>query len=255
MKAFPRDIEVQTLSDRHIGVESELGINGGNIERLPSGLEDKLQEKGLLQDIGFDGGGREFRTNPISCKSVLKQVRGRKYLEAYYIELSHHTTVLDSGGTHIHISILDSDHVNMEANAVALATAFYEQFQKISGRNTHWARSFGLETIDEVKNYLNARRIGDSRVYGIKGSMLGPTRHKTLEFRGPKGSNNIGEILAWIDFVNRVVEVANRESVDGVKFGDLIKGSYITEYVENLPRNRRLSERDLNRKLNVEQLT
>lgn len=252
MKAFPRDIEVQTLKERHIGIESELGV-GSNREILPLGLESKLQEKGLLQGIGFDGGGREFRTNPISCKSVLKQVRGRKYLEAYYVELSSCTTVLDSGGTHIHISILDSDHENMEANAVALATAFYEQFQKISGRSSRWARKFGFNRLDEIKQYLNQYR-NSSRAYSLKGSMLAPTRHKTLEFRGPRGSNNCEEILAWVDFVDRVVKVANQESVGGVKFKELLKGQHIAKYIKDLPSNRKLSWHDLNTKLNINQL-
>lgn len=254
MKAFPRDIQIQTLKERHIGVESELGTEGSYREDLPSGLEEKLNKNGLLQSIGYDGGGREFRTNPISVKSLLKQVKGRRYFSGYYMELSHHTTVLSSGGTHVHISILDSDHENMEANAVALATAFYDQFQKIAGRKTSWAynlsRETNIRTFEDIKEYVNGSSRGD-RTYYMKGSMLGPTKHKTLEFRGPKGSNNPEEILAWIDFVNTVVKVANRPSVNGVKFGDLIKGSYITEYVKKFPRSRRFSNMGLNKTLNV----
>lgn len=255
MKAFPRDIEIETLKERHIGVESELGVKGCErySENLPDDLESKLSEKGLLQNIGHDGGGREFRTNPISVKSLLKQVRGRKYFEGYYMELKHHTTVLGSGGTHVHISILDSDHENMEANAVALATAFYQQFQKIAGRKSSWAFKMEVKTFEQVKEQLGRSR-RSNRVYEMKGSILGPTYHKTLEFRGPKGSNNSEEILAWIDFLNGVVKVANRKSVNGVKFADLIKGSCISEYVKTLTGTRKFTKHELNKTLNTAKL-
>ena len=254
MKAFPRDINVRKLKERHIGVESELGIKSSPIIReLPDGLELKLNKKGLLHSVGYDGGGREFRTNPIRVKSLLKQKLGKRYFEGYYMELRRHTTVLPTGGTHIHISILDSDHENMEANAVALSSAFYREFQAISGRQSSWAPKLSFSTYDDLKQYLASRR-QPNRSYYTKGYMLSPTAHKTLEFRGPKGSNNPEEVLAWIDFINRVVEVANRQSVNGVKFGDLIKGPYITKYVKSLIRRHELSKDDLNKTLNLAHL-
>lgn len=222
-------------------------------ETLPAGLRDRLDETGLLQSIGHDGGGREFRTNPISIKSLLKQVRGRKHFALYYQELSHSTEVLESGGTHIHISILDSDDENMEANAVALATAFYEQFQKIAGRQSGWAYKMQVRDISEVKRRLAERRQAD-RHYSMKGTILGPTVHKTLEFRGPMGSNNADEILAWVEFLDTVVTVANKKSVDGVKFSDLLKGTHLAGYVESLSGWRKLSKTDLNRTLNTAHL-
>jgi hypothetical protein len=260
MKAFPKEVTVQTMKVRHIGVESELGVlesddcscccelccdcSGGIVEKL----EGTLSKRGLLQSVGFDGGGREFRTNPISVRS-LNQVRGFKYLVEYYGLLKDNTTVLTSGGTHIHISILNSDHENMESNATAMAIAFYKQFQKISGRKTGWANCRRERTIEEVRRELD-RCNYKGRVYQMKGSMLNPTRHQTLEFRGPKGSNNSKEILAWVEFLNNVAKACNRKSVEGVQFKQLLKGERIEAYVRSLKGWRKLSKADLERKFN-----
>lgn len=251
MKAFPRDIDVRNMTERHIGVESELRV-GRNGCDIPDGLERALKKRGLFQDVGYDGGGREFRTNPISIKS-LKQVRGSKYLREYYTLLQPHTRIIPSGGTHIHISILDSDRPEMEAHATALGVAFYEQFQKVAGRKTGWASKFNCNSVEDIRGYLDDR-CESGRTYGCKGSMLNPTYHKTLEFRGPKGSNDPEEILAWTEFLENVVKRANRKSIKGVKFADLIKGERIEAYISNLKGWRKLTKSDLNKSVNVNAL-
>jgi hypothetical protein len=254
MKAFPRDVTVQTMKVRHIGVENELGVRC-EMETIQA----ELNKRGLLQSVGHDGGGREFRTNPISVKS-LNQVRGFKYVTEYYGMLAKNTTVLESGGTHIHISILNDDHENMEANATAMAITFYKQFQKIAGRQSMWARRLTdriydtpLNTTEQVRQYLAGRKLED-RVYSMKGSMLNPTRHQTLEFRGGKGSNDCTEILAWIEFLNNVVNACNRESVDGVQFKQLLKGKRISAYIKSLEGWRKLTKKELEQKFNGEAL-
>jgi hypothetical protein len=250
MKAFPKEVTVKTMKVRHIGVESELGIKGSRnrYDEDISHIERECSRRGLLQSVGFDGGGREFRTNPISVRS-LNQVRGFKYLVEYYGLLKDNTTVLTSGGTHIHISILNSDHENMESNATAMAIAFYKQFQKIAGRKTNWAYCRQEKTMGEVSRELDRCKY-EGRTYLMKGSMLNPTYHQTLEFRGPKGSNNSKEILAWVEFLNNIAKACNRKSVEGVQFKQLLKGERIEAYVRSLKGWRKLSKADLERKFN-----
>jgi hypothetical protein len=246
MKAFPKDVTVKTMTTRHIGVESELGIRGGSRYNDIRHIEKECRKRGLLQSVGYDGGGREFRTNPIAVHT-LKQVRGHRYLTEYYEELRKSTTVLTAGGTHIHISILNTDHKNMESNATAMAIAFYKQFQKIAGRESSWAYRLNKSTISEVRTYLADRRRG-GRTYGAKGSMLTPTHHQTLEFRGGKGSNNCKEILAWIEFIDNVVKISNRESIEGVQFKRLLRTKRIAEYVDSLKGWRKLTKKELEQK-------
>lgn len=244
MKAFPKDITVQTMTVRHIGVENELGVKG-----MIGVMEKELSKRGLLQNIGFDGGGREFRTNPISIRS-LKQVKGLRYLTEYYGELKNGTDVLDSGGTHIHISILNTDNPNLEVNVTALATAFHRQLQKISGRDTHWAGRIGCKTISGVRDEIRNRKKANGRAYAMKGYMLNPTYHQTFEFRGPKGSNDAHEILAWIEFLDNIVNTCNRENIEGVKFKQLLNGNRISDYINSLSGWRRLDGTDFEREFN-----
>jgi len=269
VKAFPRDIEPMTLKERHVGIESELFVLNGVPQEgcscgcesaisqvIPEEVDKELKKRGLLQNIGYDGGGREFRTNPISIKSILKQKRGLAYLTAYYAVLKANTKVVEAGGTHIHISVLDSDHENLEINAYAMAAAFYEQFQKVAGRKTHWAYRPGFgETIDDCRTYCNARKDRSGRrMYSMKGAILAPTYHKTLEFRGPVGSNDITDILAWVEFLNNVVTAVNREDINGITFKSLLEGKYISEYVKGLKGWRKLTRKDLNKTINTKKL-
>lgn len=253
MKAFPRDIEVSTMTERHVGIENELGVpsrSSGFYGNLSVEASSALIRRGMLQSIGQDGGGREFRTTPISLKS-LKQVRGYKYLCEYYDILQKNTQVLGSGGTHVHISILDKDHPNMESNATAMGIAFFVQFQKIAGRQTHWAGRFQGSDIDGVRRVLAQCKSRDgNRIYSRYSSMLNPTRHKTLEFRGPKGSNDKLEVLAWVEFIENVVKLANRRSVEGVKFQQLLTGDRIQAYVSSLKGEREITKADLERTFN-----
>ena len=257
MKPFPREADLKAV--RHIGIESELLVTTGEYQRVTKETQNKINKRGILQDIGMDGGGREFRTNPISVKS-LSQVRGAKYLKEYFDMLKEMTNVIETGGTHLHISVLDSDHPNMEANATALGMAFFEQFQKISGRETHWADNFGehlyedIKTIEHVAAYIQRNKCGGRRAFYCKGSMIGPTSHQTLEFRGPKGSNDADEILAWAQFVENVAKVSNRESVHGVEFQELLEGERISAYVDKLPRSRKIRIKDLRKKLDTAHL-
>jgi hypothetical protein len=243
MKAFPKDITVETMVTRHIGVESELGVKGDH-----GAVIKACSKRGLLQSCGYDGGGREFRTNPISARS-LKQVRGFKYLTEYYGILADNTTVLTSGGTHIHISILNSDHANLEGNVVAMAIAFHEQLQKISGRRNSWASRRMETTLQQVRNEvgLNKRR-ANGRAFRMGKYMLCPTYHQTFEFRGPKGSNDSEEILAWVEFLDNIVKACNRKSIEGVQFKQLLKGERISKYVDSLEGWRKLAKNQLEHK-------
>jgi len=251
MKAFPRDVEVKTMKVRHIGIESELGIKRGDAYAVDiSDIEAECKKRGLLQNVGYDGGGREFRTNPISVRS-LTQVRGHKYLMEYYEVLKKNTEVLTSGGTHIHVSILNTDHESLESNATAMAIAFYEQFQKISGRKTHWAYRDEQKTLDAVRQVLDRRKCkghAGRRTYFRRGSMLSPTHHQTFEFRGPRGSNDCEEILAWVEFLGNVMKACNRKSIEGVEFKQLLKGKRIEAYVSSLKGWRKLTKRELEQK-------
>lgn len=255
MKAFPKDITVQTLKKRHIGVENELHVRG-SIEEI----EPKISKRGLLQSIGYDGGGREFRTNPIAVHT-LKQVRGYKYVKEYYTELNKSTAVINSGGTHIHISILNTDHANLEANVVALAIAFHNQLQKISGRKTMWATRRRETTMQQVRDEVaNYKQRAGGRAISMGKYMLCPTYHQTFEFRGPQGSNDCDEILAWIEFLDNIVKVCNRKSIEGVQFKQLLKGDHISAYVKSFgeergDRWRKLTTKELDKKFNGARLS
>lgn len=248
MKAYPKDITVQTMTKRHIGVENELGVRCE-----AEAIEAELDKRGLLHSIGWDGGGREFRTNPIAVHT-LKQVRGFRYFTEYYGVLKKNTAVIETGGTHIHISILNDDHKNLEANVTAMGVAFYTQFQKIAGRKSSWASRRNFSTLKQVQDEISCiqafNRDKKNRLCGMKGGMIAPTYHQTFEFRGPKGSNDSEEILAWVEFLNNIVTVCNRESIEGIPFKRLLRTKRVSAYVKSLEDWRKLTKSDLEQRFN-----
>lgn len=241
MKAYPRASDCKKV--RHIGIETEIDITSTTEKR--SSLDQtnlvRLEYPGMV----------EFRTIPISVNSF-HNVRGSKRIREHFDIIKSATKIAKWGGTHLHISILDKDNPNMEANALALTIAFYRQFQKISGRASTWARKPGANTIGAAKALVGDMRdeYTRRRIYNRQFFMITPSGYQTLEFRGPKGSNDADEILAWAEFLENTVKVANQDSVNGVMFKDLLVGDRISAYCKKL----KLTAKELNKTLNEAKL-
>lgn len=245
MRAFPRDSDCKKV--RHIGIETEIDVIG----TCPKASD--LDEEGLQRYRA--GQGVEFRTIPISVRS-LHGVRGTKRVQEHFDLIKSFTRVAQWGGTHLHISILDKDHPNLEANVISLTAAFFKEFQKVAGRRTEWAKRPEVKSLNDAKALVAIMNIFGHRErrYSRRYLMITPSRYQTLEFRGPVGSNDSEEILAWADFLEKVIEVSNCDSVHGVQFKDLLVGDRISKYVSELIGWRVFTNRELNKKLNESKL-
>ena len=201
---------------RAIGVENELHTrlshNSAKHERPSDSLFRMIAGK-IGRENHYDSGAIEFTTHPIRI-SYAKSKTGYKEVSQYFERLKSITEVSRTNGTHIHISILREDHPLLEVRVLVIATAFYRQLQKIAGRETHWAQRANLRevSIDGAVEWLGTDRFNRNVSYrGRSGTILGPSRYQTLEFRGPKGTNDYEEILAWTELLENIVRVSNRK--------------------------------------------
>lgn len=241
-KKYATIIHPKIGTHRAVGFENELQVNGlvfsmsWRKKTKIKQLEKLIARRDIFREMHTDGGGIEFTTKPIKA-SALYQKRTMKYIEEYYENLKKATTPISTGGTHIHISVLKTDHENIILNAVIIAQEFFTQLQKISGRQVHWASKPPEEhSMEGTKRRLSRMSFtaNGQKVYNRAYWMITPTNKGTLEFRGPMGSNNMDEILAWQELFANIVKEANRESVKGLQFAQLLQGERISKYINEI---------------------
>ena len=250
---------------RAIGIETEILIaNTSNsltpvvTAAVPAKMKQQLKDT-LFREYHGDSGAIEFTTMPIKLES-LKQGPGKKKLQNYFQVLQNFTRVSDNNGTHIHMSILDNDHTELESNVMCIIQAFSTQIHRLLGREASWARAPGVANKTEAKRVLSNTAMRPRKdqlrtLYRRQYFLITPTTKQTLEMRGPRGSNNYHEVMAWTEFLENVINAANKESVQGLEFKSLLEGPNLKAYVKTLYGARAISRAQMNFKLNEENLS
>ena len=259
---YPQNMNLKKT--RAIGIETEILVNSTQSsltpvksQQVPAKMKQQLKNT-LFREYHGDSGAVEFTTMPVKLDS-LKKPAGKKKLQEYFQILQSYTTVSDNNGTHIHMSILNDDHEELEANVLCIVKAFQGQMHKLLGRNAHWAQAPGISNKAGAKRYLgnigSRPPLGTRTTYQRQYLLITPTRKQTLEMRGPRGSNNYHEVMAWTEFLENVINAANKESVQGLEFKSLLEGPNLKAYVKTLYGARAISRAQMNFKLNEENLS
>ena len=258
-QVYPKRLKLG--KQRAVGIENELFMRGGRNQYITQRQKQSINKKILLY-TKMDCGAIEFVTKPILLSS-LKWGNGRNQLDNYYKTIQKIAKVSSRNGSHIHISLLDTDRKDIVARVLFLQSIFYEQLQKVAGREATWAQSPRTMNMKIACEREEMMCIGRAPVYNKKGVtragmrpkytrsyyMITPTNKNTLEFRGPKGTVKTEEMLAWIELLHNIVKEANRPELFSLSFKDLLKGKNISQYVASLPKYRQLTEEQLNQTL------
>ena len=254
-KVFPASLNLK--KQRAVAIENELYSKDRRKWQPPSKNEYKKAAGSIGREYHSDCGAIEYTTKPLRL-SYIRSKRGQRQLLSYYEGLSGIAKVSNHNGTHVHISLMDHDHPDIEARAIVIATQFYTQLQKIAGRNSlQWARSPGKETVESAKKCLRGMKFRKTneyetpsrQSYGRQYWILTPTSRQTLEFRGPKGTVDPMEILAWTDLLENIVRVCNRKRLRTLHIREILKGKYLEPYVEKLVQEETLTQEDLAAKI------
>lgn len=235
-------VDYSKTRKRYFGLEQELGIKGNNSNTWGEreNVYNKAKARKLdMYNVSVDCGCIEYVSNPVPLSSIVK---GKRIPELQRFLGDMGLKPDSKGGTHLHISLKERDNKWTTNNALYLAAQFYEEFQAICGRKSNrWAQkpmSIGYQAKEKVNENIFNPAQAYSRYYWI----LTPTMHKTIEFRGPKGTRSINDIRAWAEFLDQIVRVSNQDSIEGVKFKDLIKGKHIEAKVDKLIKQGKIKE-------------
>lgn len=228
-------------------ISEKTGIDRSNY--MPEKF-DKFQEEsrkfveGKLAELkigyggwGYDGGGKEIVSLP---DSFTKFEKGGSERFINLVNLVNGAMSPDEqSGTHIHISKLESDVKTTYENIYWFCMAFAPQIQKVFGRISHWAKTplppdFFEKYGETNKKLYEVPKIRPEvrNVYN-KGSMV-VNRGDRYEFRGPKATNDLEEVLAWIEFCHNIVEVCAKGYIQEVPFADVLRGKYIRKYINKI---------------------
>lgn len=210
--------------------------------------------------MGYDGSELEFVTHPDSI-TLFKQGGSERFKKC--MKFLKKNTEPGKGtiasGTHVNIGKLSGDEEEfLMDNAYWICLNFATQLQKIAGRITHWAKfnpyKQGYQKVKSI--YINddspegktltrmskPDEPGEANKAGSKSDVLVLKPHG-YEFRLFKATNDINEAIAWVELCHNIIMLASgQRRLEDIVFDDLIRGEYISKYVEKLTKFRKLTE-------------
>ena len=201
-------------------------------------IEEKLGELGIqVGGVGYDGGGKEFVTYPDSF--TMFEEGGSERLKKVLEMLQKATKADKQSGTHINVSKLDSDVSTTYNNLYWFCMCFGPQLQKIFGRITHWARTPLPPDYFTKNNDCNVKMFKAPKKQPVIPSVYNKgfiiiDKGNRYEFRGPKATHELDEVLAWTELCNNIVEVCAKGYIQDVPFSDVLRGEHIRKYVNKI---------------------
>lgn len=235
---IPEDLQFLTedyMDEKHIGYNDCEEFQ--DMSRADF-MEQELAKKGIVVGgVGYDGGGKEFVSMPDSIN--LYKAGGSERLINLVNMIKQCTKPDAASGTHINVSKLSSDVKTTWNNLYWFCMCFGPQLQKIFGRRSHWAniplpRDYFYSNMDSTTKVFEApKKQPESMPVQSKGSII-VDKGNRYEFRGPKATNDIDEVLAWAEICNNIVDICANGYIQEVPFSDILKGKYIRAYVNKI---------------------
>lgn len=185
----------------------------------------------LEKDSSIGRNGFEMITQPMTFKFIQENFERIKTMFESLSEagqISHETS---SCGFHIHVSKAAFDGERAINRAVAIVHGLKLEMEKFGRRRNGSYYRFTNLPKDFSKNDFN-RIETDGHYCAVNTSGRShDNQNNTVEFRFPRGTLNPVTFMATIEFIRNIVKMANDRSVI-VKFGDLLDGEYIPEYIQ-----------------------
>lgn len=230
------------MDDKKVGYpDGQCTLKGYKTANRDKFMTKELEKLGIeVGGVGYDGGGKEIVTMPDSIN--LYHEGGSERLKKLVEVLKASTEADKDSGTHVNVSKLSSDVKTTWNNVYWFCMCFGPQIQKIFGRRSHWAN------IPLPKDYFYSNRDSTNKVFEApkkqptqtpcqsKGTIV-VDKVNRYEFRGPKASHDLEEILAWAEFCSNVVDICANGYIQDIPFSDALKGKYIRAYANKIGKN------------------
>lgn len=198
-------------------------------------LKNQLAESGIVcGGIDYDGGGKEIVTMPDSV--TLFEKGGSQRLKDLVGMLAKYTDADQGSGTHIHISKLDSDTPKTWDNVYWFCMCFGPQLQKLFGRVSHWAPvplpvGYFQSTNRSSELLFEApQKRPEAPCMGANKHIMVNDRGNRYEFRAPKSSHDLEEVLAWVELCSNIVNLCANGYIKDMPFSEVLRGKHIRAY-------------------------
>lgn len=219
--------------DEYDTVYNEDGLTKEDAKR--EYLKQALREAGIVfGGIGYDGGGKEIVTMPDSF--TLFEQGGSKRLKDLVGMLARYTEADQASGTHIHVSKLENDTAKTWDNIYWFCMCFGPQLQKLFGRVSSWApvplpKGFFTSSVDSNEKIFEApQKRPEAPKAGASKHIMVNDRGNRYEFRAPKASHDLDEIIAWTELCHNIVELCANGYIKDMPFAEVLKGKHIRAY-------------------------
>ena len=185
----------------------------------------------LEHDSSLNDGGFEMISQPMSWGFIKSEYLHFKALFASLTEAGQISDRSDRCGLHIHVSKVAFKSESAINRCLAIVHGMSDEMQRF-GRRFHcsYAEFSNIPPMPSEDDLNRIERTGHSVAVNLDTSSFDGRSADTIEFRFPKGSLNILTVMATIEFIKNVVELANSDK-NVVKFGDLIYGDYVPDYI------------------------
>ena len=202
-------------NQRYIGVEIEMGLKSrttrSQIKKLveaPVGLEGRIKEQEIMRYAGEDGTGIEYSILPTQLEIWLENNPTLAEIKKRFDEASSLLKAEPGNGVHIHYSIKPEDPEDLPLRALWFSAHASSILEKIAGRSSHWAQPLIIRepTYDKFKKNRN-------QDYSYNSKSLQFTYKpgiRTLEWRGPKSTNDFNQIVDWVKFYHNLIELLSK---------------------------------------------
>ena len=198
-------------------------------------IRNQLTESGIVYGgIEYDGGGKEIVTMPDSI--TLFEKGGSERLKNIVNMLAKYTEADSASGTHIHISKLENDTPKTWDNIYWFCMCYGKQLQKLFGRVSHWAPVplpvdyFRSTTHNDELVFEAPQKRPEAPREGAGKHIMVNDRGNRYEFRAPKSSHDLDEILAWVELCNNIVNLCANGYIKDMPFSEVLRGKYIRAY-------------------------
>lgn len=220
-KAYiPQKLNDQDNS-RHYGIELETENNTETARYVNEFGRLHCEHDGSLND------GYEIISQPLSIKLWYKW-DAFKDLTEYLIKegvRSHDTTTC---GLHIHA---DRDQINNVDRVVAIVEMFREPLEILARRKNNQYANFISSNAPYTDMKVLKKYIKDGFYDGTRYRAVNTCNNNTIEFRFFRGTLNHSTIMASIELVDNIIEIAN-SSQTIIRLSDLLKGKYLPKYAK-----------------------
>lgn len=218
-------------TNMYMGVELEID-QGGEDERKAQEIMEDIDEVYAKHD-GSINRGFELVTHPCTLDYHLSSGFWKK-LTKRAIKQGYRSHQTDTCGLHVHVNKESfNDELAIAKSIIFLEKNFAESLKfsrRTEGRLRQWAnRYFSDEVINEGHTTTFLNNINEQKRYGSRYRIVNVTNEHTVEFRMFRGSLKLSTIYATLQFIDSIVKISNKYSLDDILNKNFLDYEEITD--------------------------